>query len=58
MGGNRLTTTYSFNDAGEMSGVAYNDGTTPGVTYSYDRRGRAVQIVRNSITTALTDSEE
>jgi len=37
--------------------VSYNDGTTPSVTYSYDRRGRAVQIVRNSITTALTYSE-
>jgi RHS repeat-associated protein len=57
VGGNRLTTTYSYNHAGERSGVSYNDGTTPTVTYSYDRRGRSVQLVRNSITTALTYSE-
>jgi len=55
--GNRVTTTYSYNNAGEMEGVSYNDSTTPNVSYSYDRRGRVVQLGRNGITTTLTYGE-
>ncbi len=33
-------TTYSYNNGGDLSAVAYNDGVTPGLTCGYDRRGR------------------
>ncbi|HEX5218407.1 MAG TPA: hypothetical protein VFZ59_02480, partial [Verrucomicrobiae bacterium] len=33
-------TTYSYNHFGDLSGTSYNDGATPAVTYTYDRRGR------------------
>ena len=44
--GSPLTTTYSYNNAGDLSGVDYSDSTAD-VTYGYDRRGR-----QNSITQA------
>ncbi len=46
--------TYAYNDAGDLYTVTYNDGTTPGVTYTYDRRGRQKTVVCNGITTTLT----
>lgn len=50
----RLATTYGSNNAGDLYTVSYNDGVTPGVTYTYDRRGRQKTVVCNSITTTLT----
>jgi YD repeat-containing protein len=38
-----LTTSYSYNNAGELAGADYSDGT-PDVTYAYDRQGRPAQI--------------
>ena len=52
--GNRLTTTYAYNLAGEMSGITYNDSVTPATTYGIDRRGRQTKVTRNSIVTTLT----
>jgi len=46
-------TTYAYNAAGDLASVTYSDGT-PGVVYTYDRRGRLVTVARNGITTALT----
>jgi len=34
-----LATTYSYNAAGDLSGVSYSD-TTPAVTFAFDRSGR------------------
>ena len=49
-GSPRIATTNTYNTAGELSSVSYSDGT-PGITLSYDRRGRQISCVRNSITT-------
>jgi YD repeat-containing protein len=46
-------TTYAYNTAGDLSTVTYSDGT-PGVSYTYDRRGRAATAARNGITTTLS----
>jgi RHS repeat-associated protein len=35
-----LVTTYTYNNAGDLSGIDYSD-TTPDVALTYDRRGRA-----------------
>jgi RHS repeat-associated protein len=53
-GSPRVTATYAYNNAGDLYTVTYNDGTTPGVTYTYDRRGRQKTVVCNGITTTLT----
>jgi RHS repeat-associated protein len=37
-------TTYSYNNAGEVAGTAYNDGVTHSVAYNYDRRGRQTTV--------------
>ncbi|RFC47279.1 MAG: hypothetical protein DVB22_003183, partial [Verrucomicrobia bacterium] len=37
--GPKVTTTYSWNFAGQLTGIGYNDGT-PNVAFSYDRSGR------------------
>lgn len=44
-----VTTTYTFDQAGSLSAVAYSD-TTPGVSYVYDRLGRQASITQNGIT--------
>ncbi len=36
-------TTYAYNSAGDLSSVSYSD-STPGVTYTYDRRGRQATV--------------
>ena len=41
-----VTTTYSYNDAGDLSGVNYSDAT-PDVAYNYDRRGRQISIAQS-----------
>ncbi|MBI2927419.1 MAG: RHS repeat-associated core domain-containing protein [Verrucomicrobia bacterium] len=53
-GSPRVTATYAYNTAGDLYTVTYNDGTTPGVTSTYDRRGRQKTVVCNGITTTLT----
>jgi YD repeat-containing protein len=50
---NPITTTYTYNDAGELEGVSYSDGTTPAVRYTYDRLGRPHLVRRNGMTTLL-----
>lgn len=47
-----VTTTYAYDNAGGLYTVTYSD-STPGVTYSYDRRGRQSTIVRNGMTTTF-----
>ena len=51
--GNRLRTTYTCNNAGDLASVSYNDGSTPTVTYGYDRRGRQSTVTRNGIIATL-----
>ena len=48
--GSPLVTTYSYNNAGDMSGVDYSD-TTADVTYGYDRRGRQTSVAQSGGTT-------
>ena len=38
-----MTTTYTYNTAGDLRTVAYSD-TTNGLTYTYDRRGRPATV--------------
>ena len=38
-----ITTTYAYNNAGELQGADYSDGT-PDVSYAYDRQGRPARI--------------
>jgi RHS repeat-associated protein len=48
-------TAYAYDNAGELWTITYNDGTTPGVTYGYDRRGRQTSvIVSGGMTTTRT----
>ena len=35
-----ITTYYAYNPAGDLASVNYDDNLTPGVTHTYDRRGR------------------
>src|SRR5207249_9310306 len=63
-GGQRILTTYSYgfddglsnNDHGDQVGITYSNdpAATPGVTYTYDRRGRQSTVVFNGATTTLT----
>jgi RHS repeat-associated protein len=47
-------TTYTYNNAGDPAGVAYNDGTTPALAFGYDRRGRQTGVTQGAnATTAL-----
>ena len=48
-----ITTTYSYGNAGELSGVNYSDSTTD-VTYNYDRLGRQTNVVQGSLSTLRT----
>jgi RHS repeat-associated protein len=41
-------TTYNYNNAGDLATVTYNDGSTPSVTYGYDRRGRQISITSST----------
>ena len=38
-----VKTTYSYNNAGELTAMAYNDGT-PGVTIAYNAQGRPMTV--------------
>ena len=46
-------TTYSYNTAGDLATVSYNDGITPSVTYTYDRLGRKSSVVCGAMTTSF-----
>jgi RHS repeat-associated protein len=45
---------YSYNVAGDLASVTYNDATTPTVSYGYDRRGRQNAITNGSAICNLT----
>jgi RHS repeat-associated protein len=47
-----VTTTYNYNNAGDLSTVAYSD-TTPGETYTYDRLGQSKTVLKNGRTTTF-----
>ena len=51
-----VSTFYDYNDAGESSGVRYDDGLTPGTVIHRDREGVAAVLVRDGITTRLDAS--
>jgi YD repeat-containing protein len=42
-----IITTYGYNTAGELESVSYSDSTPP-LVYIYDRRGRMIEVHRNS----------
>ncbi len=46
-----MTTTYGYNTAGDLYTVTYSD-STPGLTYTYDRRGRPATVTQASGATA------
>ena len=46
-----MTTTYGYNTAGDLYTVTYSD-STPGLTYTYDRRGRPATVTQGSGATA------
>jgi RHS repeat-associated protein len=48
-----VTTTYINNAAGDVQQISYSDGTTPGVTYAYNRLGLPQTVTRNGITSSL-----
>ena len=41
-----ITTYYAYNPAGDLASVNYDDNLTPGVTHTYDRRGRRLTRCR------------
>ncbi len=50
----RATTTYTYNEAGDLSKIEYNDGITPTVGFDYDRRGRTNRITDQAGTRNFT----
>ncbi len=48
-----ILTLYSYNRAGELSGVGYSD-STPGVVYAYDRLGRQRTVAHGAAVTTIT----
>jgi len=50
-----ITTTYHYNNAGELDLTAYNDNT-PSITMTYDRRGR--QITGSNLSYVYNDAGE
>jgi len=42
-----VETGYSYNDAGDLTGIDYSDGT-PDVAYTYDRSGRKITATQGS----------
>ena len=41
-------TTYAYNTLGELFSTSYDDGSTPGITNGYDRRGRQTTITNGT----------
>jgi len=52
-----VTTTYGYNNAGEMNSANYSD-STPDVTYAHDNRGRLTNVVQGAISAALLLDDE
>ncbi len=50
-GSTRLTTTNTYNTAGDLLTVSYNDGVTLSQTNTFDRRGRIRSTSRSDVTT-------
>jgi RHS repeat-associated protein len=53
-----ITTAYAPNNAGEVASITYSDGTTPGATFNYDRRGLPATIADASGSRTLTHTAE
>ncbi|MEI6785350.1 MAG: type IV secretion protein Rhs, partial [Verrucomicrobiota bacterium] len=51
--GTRVTTTNTYNNAGDLGSITYNDSATPGVTNTFDRLGRLATVFRDTTTTTL-----
>jgi len=51
-----IVTTYTNNAAGELLGIAYSD-STPGVSFTYDRRGRRTVVTTGTNTASYTSNE-
>ena len=58
-GNPRVTTTYAYSNAGDLSTVTYaNDPAgTQNLTYTYDRRGRRATVAQGSMTTTFHYNE-
>ena len=50
---NNITTNYSYNAAGDITGITYSD-STPDISCVYDRRGRMVQVTDGAGTRTLS----
>jgi RHS repeat-associated protein len=50
-----ITSTYTLDNLGIVSAISYSD-STPGVTYTFDRLGQQRTILRNGMTTTLTNN--
>ena len=50
--GNRLETTYSYDNGGSQAAIDYADAT-PDVAFNYDRRGRRTSAVQAGMTNAF-----
>ena len=51
--GQRLTTTYGYNNIGDLTTVSYSDGS-PGISYGYHRQGRRTSAAQAGMTTTST----
>jgi RHS repeat-associated protein len=51
-------TAYSYDNAGGLATVIYNDGSTPGVTNGYDRRGRLTTVSNGPTVCNLTYNDQ
>ncbi len=51
-------TTYSYDNAGSLSTVTYNDGSTPSLGYGYDRRGRQTAITNGATVCNLAYNDQ
>jgi RHS repeat-associated protein len=49
-----VTTTNTYNGAGELSGTTYSDGATPALGYGFDRRGRQISITNGIVVCSRT----
>lgn len=52
--GTRLKATYDYNEAGRLSGITYNDGSTPNVSLSYNRLGQKTTVGNGVASTDYT----
>jgi RHS repeat-associated protein len=48
-----ITTTYSYNNAGDLATIVYSDAVTPNSTNGYDRLGRQTTAICNGITNVM-----